>query len=431
MSVNPPAIPGGRGCHALNMCKEKRSFAHSGLRPAPLRNGEIDLEIRSIVPSEYEKTRNIQTVAFGSKNDPAAQPKSGSHRTYRAVFEQGKACACLESFPLRAFLGGRQVGMSGIGGVATLPEERHKGYIRSLFRYTLEESRGNGDGLSYLFPFSHLFYRRFGYESCMVKNRVSIPLSAFPPTVPGGRAALYEPGDDPADIRALYDRFAEGINLMTLRSEEKWSELLALDPYVTRQYLYVWHGASGAPLGYVRFAPQDEGSDKDLVASELIWASPEGLRGLLGFLGGFTAQYRRFVYRAPEFLNFRLMIGEPYAVESRAECTGMGRVVDAGRVLETLGAPADGDAVVFRVHDDFLEWNDGTFALYADGGRARVEPARRSPSVETDVRTLAQLVAGYVSAEDCLLAGTAEFTGDFARLSRLFPKRRVYIADEF
>lgn len=389
------------------------------------------MEVRAIQPSEYDETRKIQVIAFAERDtaDEAPPVPDVRHATYRAAFDNGGPRACLEVFRFPSFLNGEQVGMAGIGGVATLPEARRKGFVRALFRYTLEEARGNGDVVSYLFPFSHVFYRKFGYESCMVKQKIRVPLSAFSGIGGNGFATLIRPGDDESAIRALYRAYAENQNLMTLRSEEKWKRRLGRNPYTERAYTYLWRAGSGKPLAYVSFHAEDADGKAVMNVEELVWSGAEGLRGILGFLGGFTARYETLVYRAPEYFPARLLLPEPYVVESRAECSGMGRIVDAARALQTLKLPA-GETFRIRVHDDFLSWNDGCFLLSCEGA-THAEKTEAEPDMETDIRTLAQLVCGFASAEDCLDAGTVELNGHRDLAFRMFCKKRVFLIDEF
>lgn len=393
------------------------------------------MEVRAIQPCEYEETRKIQVVAFAERDTSGKEAPpvpDDRHATYRAAFENGSPRACLEVFRFPSFLNGAQVGMAGIGGVATLPEARRRGFVRALFRYTLEEARENGDIVSYLFPFSHVFYRKFGYEACMVKQKIRVPLSAlsgFSGRGESGFATLIRPGEDESAVRALYDTYAAGQNLMTLRSERQWARRLGRDPYAERAYTYLWRGNGGKPLAYVIFRAEGAEDKVGMNVEELVWSGAEGLRGILGFLGGFTARYETLLYEAPEYFPLRLLLPEPYAVESRTECNGMGRIVDAARALETLGLPA-GETFRIRVHDDFLSWNDGCFLLCNEGA-THAEKTEAEPDLETDIRTLAQLVCGFASAQDCLDAGTIALNARRDLAFRLFGKKKAFLVDKF
>jgi predicted acetyltransferase len=389
------------------------------------------MEIRAIRHEEHVAARKVQSIAFDFGTDFSHDTASGDYRTCRAFFDGGSISACLDYLPFRALLNGRQVGMAGIGGVASLPEERGKGHIRALLRHTLEEARENGDTLSYLYPFSHVYYRKFGYESCMVKNNTSIPLSAFKGLVGGKSMRMYLPTDDSDSIQEVYKRFAADKNFMLIRGKEAWKKLLEIDPYKNKRHVYIWYSAENCAEGYVVFGPEDGGVKANMRVEEMVWASVAALQGMLGFLSNFTAHYGNFQYMAPEFLNLRLLVPEPYEVKTVGVCCGMGRIVDAARSLKTLVMPQGTEQVTICVKDDFLDWNNGTFLLREGDGATLVERTDVAPDMVCDVRTLVQLVSGYVTAEECISLSNVEIIGKFETFDLLFIKRAVFISDEF
>lgn len=385
------------------------------------------MEVREVSPDEYIEARKVQSVAFDLGIDFNSYMANENDRNCRAVFEDGKICACLDYLPFCAMLNGSRVGMAGIGGVASLPEGRRKGYVRALFRGVLQEAKENGDTLSYLFPFSNVYYRQFGYESCMVKNSTTIPLSSFQGMKQGGNMRMYHPGENSSPIREAYERFALEKNFMLIRSEEAWQKKLNEDPYKNNRYVYVHYNAKNQADGYIIFASKKPA----ILVEELIWLNRESLCSILGFLGGFAGRCKIFRYKAPAFLNFRLLISEPYDVKSEGVCDGMGRIVDAARALKTLTIPQDTEKTVIQVKDDFLDWNNDTFCVYPQNGETQVERTAAAPDLVCDVRTLLQLLSGYVTLEDCLQLGSAATSGKFEMLARIFMKRTAFINDDF
>jgi predicted acetyltransferase len=389
------------------------------------------MESRAIRLEEYVEARKVQSIAFNLGIDFSKDMVTGDYRNCRAFFDGDRVCACLDYLPFQAMLNGRQVGMAGIGSVASLPEERHKGHIRALLRHTLEEARTNGDTLSYLFPFSHMFYRKFGYETCVVKKNTSIPLHTFQGLNGGGHMQMYLPSDDSGPIQDVYKRFAADKNFMLIRSREVWKKLLEIDPYKNKRYVYIWYNAENCGEGYVIFGPEGDGFKTDMLVEEMVWVSPAALRGMLGFLSNFTAKFCNFKYQAPEILNFRLLVPEPDEVKTEDVCCGMGRIVDVVRSLKTLVMPQGTEQVAIYVKDNFLDWNNGTFLLCSEDGATRVERSDAIPDMVCDVHTLVQLVSGYLTAEDCLSFGGAEINCKLETFSRLFIKRALFVNYEF
>lgn len=389
------------------------------------------MEIRTIHPEENTEARKVQSIAFNFGSDFSDDITLSDYSTCRAFFDGGRICACLDYLPFRALLNGRQVGMVGIGGVASLPEERKKGHIRELFQSVLEEARKNGNVLSYLYPFSHVYYRKFGYEACMFKNNTSIPLSEFQGLGRGEPTRMYLAAYDSDPIQKVYNQFAINKNFMLSRSKDAWKKLLEVDPYKNKRYVYIQYDAENQAQGYVIFGPDDDGLMPDMRVEEMSWVSATALCGMLGFLSNFTAKYGNFKYKAPDFLNLRLLVLEPNKVKTEGVCCGMGRIVDAARSLETLVMPQGTEPVSICVKDDFLDWNNGTFLLHAEDGATRVERTDVAPDITCNVRMLVQLVSGFITAEDCVTLGGTEITGKFETFARLFTKRELFISDEF
>ena len=63
----------------------------------------------------------------------------------------------------RTRIGENWLKLVGISSVATLPEYRRAGVMREMFKGMLPRMYERGAALSGLYPFSHAFYRKFGY----------------------------------------------------------------------------------------------------------------------------------------------------------------------------------------------------------------------------------------------------------------------------
>ena len=73
--------------------------------------------------------------------------------------------------PYRMIFDGSEAKM---GGSAVSPHFRKKGkkYIRNIFEYAMNEMYEDGYIFSYLYPFSHVYYRKFGYELNMTTIKI-------------------------------------------------------------------------------------------------------------------------------------------------------------------------------------------------------------------------------------------------------------------
>lgn len=385
------------------------------------------MEIRKITQSEYAVSEKLECIAFTYDRDFGKQDGPDSHPDRLGAFENGKMVACLDSFPYRVMLNGSEFGMAGVGNVASLPEERRKGHVSALLRLALEQSRERGDAVSFLFPFSNVYYRRFGYETAMLRNEVSIPVSAFKSFSPGGTMELYVPGESTEEIKEIYRDFISDKNMMSVRDDRAWEKLLGEDPYRSVRYVYVHRGESAKADGYVILKPREP----ELKIEEMAFRNHGALLGMFGFFYRFLGNFDTVRYDAPAFLDFHLLLPEPYDVKEKRSAVGMVRIVNAARALAAVNPPKSGEPVAIRVSDDFLEWNNGTFSVCLRNGKTCVRATDWAPDLACDVRTLAQLISGYVPLETCASLGRVQMNDRAEELSRMFSRMPPCLYDMF
>lgn len=97
------------------------------------------------------------------------------------------------------------------------------------------------------------------------------------------------------------------------------------------------------------------------------------------------------------------------------------RLVDVGPALAARRYPID-DRLVFDVRDGFADWNQGRWSLEVTDGHAACERTGDDPDLRLDVRDLAAISLGGVSATELSLARRIEEPTDGAlgRADRLF-----------
>ena len=189
--------------------------------------------------------------------------------------------------------------------------------------------------LSYLYPFSNAFYRRFGYELACDKVRWRLKLDGLPGADAAGRWRLSEPGNDlSAHIRAIDLRRNARYNCAVFGgdTEYRW---VAENPFVKRDYTYVYFDESDAPSAYacVRARP---GEDLNCVRSAFV--DRRGLAGLLALFRRFAADHSHAVLDMPADADPRALLPE-YSlgtVERTVVQWGMARVVNARKLLSLM-----------------------------------------------------------------------------------------------
>ncbi|MDR3051443.1 MAG: GNAT family N-acetyltransferase [Oscillospiraceae bacterium] len=395
--------------------------------------------VRPIAPDELQAARDIGAIAFAFARDEQKEsaPDPQAHTRIRAAFDDaGRMTACLQILPFRVWLGQSVVDMGGIGGVASLPETRRQGNIRAIFQASLREMWDRGMVLSALYPFSHPYYRQYGYELVRAARTLTVPMAAFSAFKPtSGSLRQYMPGQDDAPLRQVYAAFTRGRNLAPLRTDELWQKWLHKDPYATCQYTYLWYDGTGEARSYAVLQAENRPEGRALLARDVACCDLAALRELFGLFYSMGAQYHSFVWpKMPGWIDACTLFPEPYDAALQIERWGMARVLRVADALSYLPHPAEPGAYTLAVTDTWLPENQGLWRVDFCAGKAQVRRAPQGPAdMDVDIPTLTQLVLGYLDLETLLWSrpGAVAPRHNADTLRRVFVRRQVYMPEYF
>ena len=123
----------------------------------------------------------------------------------RCVLEGDRIVAAAGAKDFRQWWGGRELEMSGIWGVVTLPEHRGGGLATRAVTELLEAARARGQTLSVLYPATQRPYRGMGYELAGTMTRHAVALDDLPRGAAGPLTVEeYAPERDLDAVRACY-----------------------------------------------------------------------------------------------------------------------------------------------------------------------------------------------------------------------------------
>lgn len=182
--------------------------------------------IRKTSKNENPRVNEVFAIAFELPIEigPACSDSPDIH--HWAAFDDDNLhmMSALTVFDYKIHFDGHSCKMGGIGGVSTLPQYRRRGGIRGCFEKALPAMYEEGYDFSYLYPFSTEYYRKFGYESCVQKYRLSLQLNLLaPPSVPG-HFLLTDKTDPMTDaIRAIDRVWEHQYNMMVLHDDDFYS----------------------------------------------------------------------------------------------------------------------------------------------------------------------------------------------------------------
>jgi predicted acetyltransferase len=384
----------------------------------------------------------MRTVVYNGRHDyskeEAPDPLAHPARWCWGAFQNGKMLSSMVELPFLMRFDGSSVPMSGIGGVGTLPEARNSGCVPAMFKKFLLEAYEGGTVFSNLTPFSHAYYRKFGYELACARNEITLPVREFSYLKPGGTFTQIFPGDDTSALARVHRVYIEGLNHAICRDHwpdnRAWRIFTREDPYSTGIFLYLWRDGEGRPRSYLKYQDQTAGDEHIMAVSELAFTDREALYGVLGIVKGLATQFKKFKWPMPTFLDPTDLAGGLWDLNQRIVPRDMTRIVNVKRALELMRRPEGEGAYTLEVTEDpYIGANRGRWRVEFGREGVRVSAAAGEPDLLCDIPSLSQLVTGYRSLENALRSRRAglELRGRRETLDRVFTPRPQHVTEYF
>ena len=346
----------------------------------------------------------------------------------RVVRADGRVAGGLWLLPMGQWFGERSVPMVGISMVGVAPEYRGRGAAAQLMKATVQALHAEGVALSTLYPATQPLYRSAGYEQAGNYYELRMPTKSI--RVRDRRATVRLAGDaDRPAIEAAYRAYARRSNGTLDRSEFLWQRVREPRGHEARGYVAEVDGRIEGYL-YIFNKPGKTGGF-NLQLTDLVALTERAGLGLLTFLSSHQSLARQVRWRGHPADPILLLLAEQ-AHTSRLDISWMVRVVDVPVALAARGysAACNGE-IHFSVRDDLIPANHGLWVLKITEGKAEVAPGGRG-ALEVDIRALASLYTGYMTAE--ALAVTGQLTGsdlDLATASTIFAGPSPWMPDMF
>ena len=356
------------------------------------------------------------------------------------VFDNGRLISgMLENEFLMRF-DGNEVPMAGIGGVGTLPEARKGGLVRIMYEKFFHEAFDKGVIFSCLRPFSHAFYRKFGYEFTFTRHTLTVPAREFAHEKLRGTFTHIFPGDDFSALKEVHKTYIAPLNQSISReywpNDRAWKIFTKDDPYASGNYLYLWRDESGKPRGYIKYNDIEKDREHTMNIRELVFTDPDALRGVMSIIGGLEAQFKKITWNMPQYLNFTDFInaGDNKDIELKVlpATMTMCRVMNVKAALQMMRRPAGEGAYVIGVEDPFISANNGRFLVEYGPGGSQVSQTQKEPDLSCDIPSLSQLIIGYRTLQNALFSRRGlEVAGNREILDRVFTIQPIHLTEDF
>jgi predicted acetyltransferase len=400
------------------------------------------MEIRRLNPDEMPQVRRMRTVVYNDRHDyskdeapdPLAQPADWCW----GAFQNGNMTSSLVEIPFLMRFDGSRVPMSGIGGVGTLPEARNSGCVPAMFAKLLPGAYERGVVFSSLAPFSHAYYRKFGYELACARNEITVPAKEFSYLQGRGTFTPIFPGDDTSALAEVHSAYIAGLNHGICRDywpgNLAWRRFTREDPYSTGTFLYLWRDQEGRPRSYIKYQDQTAGNGHIMAVAELAFTDREGLYGILGLVKGLATQFKEFKWAMPTFLDPTDLVSGLWDMNQRLVPRDMTRIINVAEALRLMRRPPGEGAYTLEVTGDpYIGANRGRWRVEFGAGESRVSTTMAEPDLCCDIPSLSQLVTGYRSLENALRTRKAglELRGNRETLGRVFTPRPQHVTEAF
>jgi predicted acetyltransferase len=391
------------------------------------------MELRRYREEDVGALARLGVAAFGSSVsdweryfDPTQNARLDLEQVH-VIEEDGEVRASATVLPLESFVGGEPRPIGGISAVMVHPAYRRRGFAGELMRAVLRDMREREVALSLLSPFAHAFYRTFGYELATEDIEYRLKPSDLPTSPEQSYLRAFRDEDLPA-LMTLYEAEAKRHRLSVLRSDKYWRS----DEIRKNRDTAVYE-RDGRVEGYILYKLsgwQEQDPRRTLKVDELVAATPRANRALLSFLAGLDPQVYGIKHFTPRGEPLHPYLNSSY-VKATIAPDQMLRLVDVETALGYLEL-ASGAPLVLDVRDAVIPENHGEYTV-ADGKVIR--GAEAGENVSLDVRQLAQLYAGYLTARDLARHDLLEASSPEALelLDALFPvgDPRLYGPDHF
>lgn len=361
----------------------------------------------------------------------------------RGIYEDEELRAIASIHHFESYLRDDWLPMGGVSTVATPPEYRHRGYVRTMMAELLRELRGKEIILSSLWPFSYPFYNKLGWKASARSISYSFEPEALEFSQQEKRGSFRSISvEEYQDIEPVYHDFLKQFNLGLRRSSEWWDHH-KLNPWQKPTYCYAWE-LNGEDRGYVIYTV-NEGEEsswkKEMEVREFVYQDMEACYHLLRFLYNHGSQMEQISLSTPFPKDTTLLdfVEDPRDVEAELKPGVMVRCVDVKQALETLTYPPElNGKTLLAVTDPLLDKNDGIYSLNFSSEETGCQVYRETsdlqdPDCTVDIGTLSQIFTGYLTPKEAVLTDdlTVESEEKLSLLDRAFPSTKIFFNDGF
>ncbi|MDF2538689.1 MAG: hypothetical protein K0S76_1710 [Herbinix sp.] len=406
--------------------------------------------IRKIKPEELKRTNELFAIAFECETDNIKSAKEVyeevlSNPTSRGNVNWSERWAAFEDddrtmmsdfivTPFPVNFDGNRCTMTGIGGVATLPQYRRSGGIRACFEAALPSMFEDGVAFSYLYPFSTAYYRKFGYEMCCERLRYYIKLSAIRTYPVDGTCHLLEQGNIMLDeIKQIYEVWQNKYNMMIINEDYEYAWVSKSNPAKDQCFTYLYKSKAGVPKGFMTFRKEDDASGRNIRCSRFFYTDKEGFQGLINLLYTLASDHNYGIFELPTDQIITPLFPEWSMGAGRCEKVfwGMIRVINVEKVLQMASYKGDG-SIVIHITDAFIPQNNHKFYVHFKEGKADTVTITEEPAdISLGMNDFSRLIVGAYDTNALDYMEGVQINASLDKIAKVFYLKPNHITEYF
>lgn len=406
--------------------------------------------VRKIKPEELKRTNELFSVAFEfpdentksaaevyeeALQDQSIRDNIYSLERYAAFEDDDKTMmSFFVSKPYPVNFDGTECIMTGIGGVATLPQYRRKGGIKHCFEFALPDMYKKGYEFSYLYPFSTAYYRKFGYEICCETYTYHLKLSFIPDYKTNGFCDLIDSEHNYLEeIKSIHSVWESKYNMMIQNENCDYHWLINSNPYKDQIFTYIYRSSSGIPKAYLCFKNVDTAEGRILKCSRFVYRDLEGFKGLLTLAKSFSSDHTYIDFSLPTDQNITPLIPEwsMGACSCQKSITGMARVIHVRKVLEKAKYKGSGSLSI-AINDPYIEENNKTFHISFENSHVcNIFTDDAPANITLSITDFSRLIIGCFNTNEIPFLENVIIHSDSEGLESIFYKKPIMITEYF
>ncbi|PYZ92357.1 hypothetical protein CR194_16120 [Salipaludibacillus keqinensis] len=326
------------------------------------------MSIRKLRPSEVESSIRMSEFAFQyemTEEERKERIKLTDPNETWVIEEEGQIISKTAVIPFHVYVDGRPVSMGGVSGVVTWPEHRRNGLVSQLLKHALKQMKEDGQLLSFLFPFSIPFYRKFGWELFADNESITLTRDQLPPRKQH-KGIVKRIDKDYTMIEDVYHTWAKRYSGAIVRDEKWWDQSVFKRKKGT---LAAYYNEELTVTGYMIY----EVKGRKMTVHEMIWLDGDARHGLWSFITNHDSMIDTATIKTVAHDRLPFLLTDP-KVKREVSSYFMARIVNVKEFLSIYPFTIENNTppIILHITDEFCPWNDGTYIIVKKDGQIDV-----------------------------------------------------------